>query len=149
MPGSKYEKEKYEFAVFCTMTKIERMEHYGFEKDKDFAAHYGIPFAKTLSEWKRTPTFKKIHRELLLDRMGKRLPDAINSFERRAIEDGDVTALKELFKIVELSKDKLEIVSSDDIKILLEQIVEILQEELKDTPELLNRIAERIEKLDM
>ena len=136
-------------ATFMLMEKPERLQYFGFDKQYKLAEVLGIT-QKTLSIWKnKSPKYKKIQQKVLIEmNIERHLPRILRRLVERAEVDGDVNAIKEILKLTDLSKEKLEIISDQRIHEILEQVVTILKEEIKD-PALLNRIAERLEKLDV
>jgi hypothetical protein len=139
------EVEQHSFAQFLAMTKRERENVFGFSTQKEFSEKFNVS-EKTLSQWRKDPRFKKLRREMFLEIADDRLPDVIQSLLTRAIDDGDVSAAKELVKMGGLSVDKMEIVSSSDIQTLLVEIIDIITEHVKD-PTILNLIAADLERI--
>jgi hypothetical protein len=145
--GKEYTKEQYEFAVFLSLSREERLEQFGYYTQRDFALAYKLPHEKILSEWKARGKFKKMYERMIKDGFNDILADAKNALVRRGVEDGDVSALKEIFKIAEISKEKLEIISSEKIQDTLAKVVEVIQRHVKD-PKILNAIASELEDLE-
>lgn len=141
-----YAAEREMFAHYLSLTKDEQLTVFGFNTQKEFAKHYKIPFEKLLSEWKRDPKFKKLHQEKVFESFKDVLPQARVTITRRAIEDGDVNALKEIFKIAGISIERIEHITDNDVEFVLNTISEILKDVLEDYPTLLSIIVEKLEE---
>lgn len=143
---SMYEREQERFAIFLNLTKPERRDMFGYDTQREFAKDHELPHEKILSEWKRNPKFKKKKREIFMNDFEDILPEAKASLRRRAVDDGDVNALKEIFKISGLSVERIEQVSSNDVMFVIETVSKILKDKLTSQPALLNEIAKELEE---
>lgn len=142
-----YEKEMHDFALFLNMTKEDKIQHFGYHTQGEFAKAYGLPHQKILSEWKSKPKFQKLQKNMFVDTVKDILPDVKKTLARRGIEDGDVNALKELLKLGG-HHDKLEVVSDSEIEDVIINIVSILENHLKEQPKILKAILDEIGELD-
>lgn len=135
--------ERYKFAEFLCMNDEQRIQTYGYCKQKDFAEDHGIS-EKTLTLWKlKDAKFKKLKADLQMDMWDSRLSNVMDALYERAVVDKDVSAQKEYAKIVGVSRDKLEIISQNDIASILASVVEIIQEFVSDE-EVLSKISEKL-----
>lgn len=142
-----YSELQAKFMAWMVMTDEEKVSIYGDTKQGTFAKAHGLPHEKLLSEWKAKPKFQKAYRDAFVDTFKKELPKARNTLMDRAIKDGDVGALKEVFKIAGLSVERVESVSSSDLQDFAGSVIEIIKKHVKD-PEVLSAIAEDLEELD-
>lgn len=140
-----YEKEKYEAMIFLTMTREQRMTHFGFDTQNDLADKIGVK-PKLISEWKANPKFKKQLERMQISLVKDDVADIIDALKRRGIVDGDVSALKELSKIAGISIERTQEVGSDDIQYAIQTVIEAANEVLHAHPALLAEFVSVLEK---
>lgn len=139
--------EMRKFAEFDLMTKNDRIDHFGFSTQKEFAKEFKVT-EKTLCEWRHKATFERHKKKLIKQNAGNGLSDVINTLKLRANE-GDVAAIKLYLEYMgELIKKQEISISDDDLDVFMDNLEEILKNRLKHHPLILQQIQEDIANID-
>lgn len=133
------------FIEFLNMTEEEKLDQFGFNTQREFAAKYNLPHEKLLSEWKANTKFQHKRQKAFMRSFGDILPAARKTLRSRAVEDGDVNALKEVFKIAGVSIERVEQVSNDDIQEVVATVIEVMNEVLDGQQELKALFVKKLE----
>lgn len=141
MGRERNEDGRTQFAAFLILTDEQRLEQYGTHLAKDFADQIGVT-PKTLTEWKKEPAFKKMKKQMQENLWDERLSNVVEANYKRAIQ-GDVSAQTQYYKLLGVTKDRVETISSQDIEYVILETIKIIQEEVKDK-EALAKISQRL-----
>lgn len=139
-----------EFILFKSLTPSEQLEEYGFTTHKGFAEKFDIS-EKQLSHWvNHDKKFDKRRIDMVVNsRVKNRMVELVDRMMERAIDDGDMNAIKETNKMIGLTTEKLEIVTTQKLGDFAEAVIVAADEVFGDYPELLNIFAEKIGQIDV
>lgn len=138
--------DQYEFIEFLCLPKAEQQKRWGFSTQDEFAKHIGVT-PKTLSTWKASPKFQKEKQKMQRKLAGDSMSDVLAALKNSALE-GDTGAIKIYLEYMGEMIKKSEIsVSTEDVHVLVSDILEIIKRHVKDA-DVLNRIAEDIDELE-
>ena len=135
------------YAEFLAMSKKDRMRHFGYSTQREFAFDNKIT-EKTCVTWKLNPKFQKYQKDMMRKLAGSDLAEIIDKLKERALE-GDVPALKLYLEYArELVKQSEVTVTSEDLDGLLSDVIAIIKKHVKDD-DVMNAIASDISELEV
>lgn len=141
-----YEREQEEAIQFLSLSKEERLEHWGFYTQEDLAIHLGLPHTNLISKWKANPKFTRKLENSLKSGFRDLIPAAKRRLAERGIEDGDVTALNSILKNAGFTVDRVESITDSDIHFVIQTVIEITNEVLEKHPDLLTSFQTKLEE---
>jgi hypothetical protein len=92
------------YALFTALPKKDRIEHFGFHTDQEFAREFDL-HAGTLSDWKYSPELYEA-REKYMIHFRKHTANIIGKFAERAEKRGDSFDVLTFMKVVENWSEK-------------------------------------------